>query len=349
MNSLWKEALFLKHVFNEDFLASSDQYQDTMESVILPWLKQRVTEKLIQTADNRPLFCASYTADVPVGTVVIVHGFTENAYKYSELIYSLLQHHYSVLAYDQRGHGRSWRDQGVSDLSVTHVERFDDYVSDLGIVCDSFLPTMPRPVFVFAHSMGGAVTALFLEKYPDVFQAAVLCAPMIAPNTSGIPVPVVEAICGAARLCHRGRKNPFFLKPWSGPEDFSTSCATDKARFDWYNGVKTAREQFHNSIPSYGWTRESVHVTARILAKGAPERISCPVVLFTADDDNSVLPEPQKAFISRVSNGRHVFVPGSRHEIFRSTDDVLYPWWHQVLSFLNNAAGEYRKGSGKKI
>ena len=45
------------------------------------------------------------------------------------------------------------------------------------------------------------------------------------------------------------------------------------------------------------------------------------------------LPDPQKAFIARVPSGRSVFVPGSRHEIFRSENAVLFPWWHQVISF----------------
>ena len=87
--------------------------------------------------------------------------------------------------------------------------------------------------------MGGAVASLFLEKYPEVFSAAVLCAPMIAPQTRGVPFPVV-------------------MKPWSGPENFATSCATDPRRFAWYDSVKTSTKAFHNSVPSYRWTHESL-------------------------------------------------------------------------------------------
>ena len=35
------------------------------------------------------------------------------------------------------------------------------------------------PLFLFGHSMGGCVSALFLEKYPDTFKAAVLTSPML--------------------------------------------------------------------------------------------------------------------------------------------------------------------------
>ena len=123
------------------------------------------------------------------------------------------------------------------------------------------------------------------------------------------------------------------MKPWAGPEDFSTSCATDPGRFAWYDAVKTSNEAFHNSIPSYRWTKESLAVRNKILAEGAPESIVCPVLLFTAEHDFSVLPAPQKDFISRVPAGEHVFVNDARHEIFRSSNSVLFPWWHRILAF----------------
>ena len=140
-----------------------------------------------------------------------------------------------------------------------------------------------------------------------------------------------------ARLLGLAKKNPFFMKPWSGPEDFATSCATDPERFAWYDGIKTSYPEFRNSIPSYQWSLESIGVTAKILAAGAPESISCPVLLFTAEHDHSVMPGPQEQFISRVPKGRQLFVRNARHEIFRSSNDVFFPWWHENLLFLKEA------------
>jgi len=78
-------------------------------------------------------------------------------------------------------------------------------------------------------------------------------------------------------------------------------------------------------------------VTKKILAPGAPEKIACPLLLFTAEHDYSVMPKPQEQFISRVPKGKRVFVTGARHEIFRSENKVFFPWWHEILSFLNSA------------
>ena len=316
-----------------DFLVMSPDYSGTMSSVVLPFLRDREKQATLTAPDGTALYCVTYCADHPAGSVLVLHGFTENAFKYSEIIYSLVRSGFSVVAYDQRGHGRSGRSPCISDSSVTHVEHFDDYVSDLKMVVDRLLAPMPEPHMIFAHSMGGAVAALFLEKYPDVFRAALLCAPMIAPSTRGFSVPAARAVCLAAKLAGRGRRHPFFMKPWSGPEDFSTSCATDPARFAWYDEIKTSREEFRNSVPTYNWTLESLGVTDRILAPGAPEKITCPVLLSSADKDFSVMPEPQKSFIDRVPHGKQIFVRDSRHEIFRSVNDVFFPWWHQVLEF----------------
>ena len=324
----------MEELFNQDGLILSSRYEETMRSVVLPYLKAREEEKTLRGDGGKPLFCSVFTGETPRKTAVIVHGFTENAFKYAELIYSLLQNGFCVVAYDQRGHGRSWRDEKIRDLSLTHVDHFLEDVRDLEIVCRETLGSLPKPWVVFAHSMGGAVTSLFLESHPEVFSRAALCAPMIAPNLGGVPPIVVKAICVGARLLGKGKKRIFTSRPYDGPEAFETSCASGRERFDWYNRVKDTTPAYHNNGPTYGWTDQSIQVTRRILKKGEVEKITCPVLLSTAQIDSSVMPAPQGKFIQRVKQGRRIFVEGARHEIFRSNDEVLFPWWHEVLTFL---------------
>ena len=186
--------------------------------------------------------------------------------------------------------------------------------------------------------MGGAVASLYLEKYPDTFSSAALCAPMIAPDTGGIPGFIALGIARILCLFGKSKKNPFFIRPYSGPEDFDTSCATDPARFAWYDREKASCEAYQNSAPSCRWIVESISVTRKILAAGAPESIVCPVLLSTADKDTSVRPEAQKLFIDRVPGGKQIFVKDSKHEIFRSVNQVFFPWWHDILLFFKEAA-----------
>lgn len=324
--------------FNEDGLVLSENYADTMENVVLPWLKQREKTQTVAGQEEKPLCCVSYDADAPKGTVLVLHGFTECAEKFSEVIYSLLQNGFSVVAYDQRGHGHSWRDDAAKkDVSLTHVSDFNEYEQDLLAVCGAVLKKMPKPWMIFAHSMGGAVTGLFLERHPDVFSRAALCAPMIAANL-GMPRLVVTGLCHLFKLFGQGKRRVFVSKPYSGPEDFNTGFATSRERFDWYDKVKHDHKEYWNNGPSYSWTLEAIRVNRWLLAPGAVEKIACPVKLYTAENDTSVLPEPQKQFIGRVKRGEWALVKGAKHEIFRSTDDVLFPWWHDVLAFLKKGA-----------
>lgn len=320
--------------FNPDGLALSRGYAETMEKSVLPYINARRTDAVIEGDGGRPIFTSRFDAGAPRGTAVIVHGFTENADKFSEIIHSLLRNGFSVLAYDQRGHGRSWRADGVTDISLTHVDQFDEYVRDLEIVCDRVLSAMPKPWVLFCHSMGGAVSALFLERHPDVFARAAMCAPMIAPDRGGVPLGASRLLCRAAKAVGKGKKRIFFSKPYAGAEDFATSCAAGRERFDWYEALRVATPSFQNNGPSYGWTLESLNVTERILAPGEVEKIAVPVRVYTAGNDTTVMPDAQAKFAARLKNGTRTVVEGAKHEIYRSADDVLFPWWHEILTFL---------------
>ena len=319
--------------FNPDGLVLSGRYADTMNDVVLPWLAAWRSDVTVAGTDGRPLFCSRWDAEESRGTVVIVHGFTENADTYAELIHSLLCNGYSVVAYDQRGHGRSWRNPAITDISLTHVDRFGEYVDDLKAVCDRILADMPRPWQLFAHSMGGAVSALFMEQYPDVFEKATLCAPMIAPNLGGLPPAVAKLLCGTADLMGRDKRRVPLSRPYARAEAFDTSCASGRERFEWYESIRVRTPVFQNNGPTFGWTREAMRASKDVLALGAVEHIGVPVWVFTAENDSSVMPDAQKAFVARLTHGRRTLVPGSKHEIYRSPDAVLFPWWRGILVF----------------
>ncbi|MBQ8162132.1 MAG: alpha/beta hydrolase [Clostridia bacterium] len=314
-------------------LVSEENYASSMEKIILPFLKAREEAQTVPGKDGKPLSAHLYRADDPRGTVVMVHGFTECALKFSDMVYGFLQNRLNVVIYDQRGHGYSWRHPDLPGKDHTWVGRFQDYVDDLEAITDTFLPSLPRPCFLFGHSMGGAVSALFLESHPDVFDRAILSSPMIAPHTGGIPVWVSKVICRAGILFGKEKQRIFVSQPYHGPEDFDTSCATSRERFDWYDRIKQDTRDYQNSCPTYRWTLESLNVTRAILKEGAVEKLDLPVLVFQADQDTSVQAAPQKAFADRLKHGTFCHVDNARHEIYRSTDDVLFPYWDKVLDF----------------
>jgi alpha-beta hydrolase superfamily lysophospholipase len=94
-------------------------------------------------------------ATQPRGVVAIVHGFKDHGDRYDELARRLVKEGVAVYALDLRGHGRSAGRRAWFDA-------FDDNLTDV----DVFLADVRRhepglPVFLFGHSIGGAVVTLY--------------------------------------------------------------------------------------------------------------------------------------------------------------------------------------------
>lgn len=111
----------------------------------------------------------------PVGRVVVVHGLGEHAGRYDLLAAPLTARGYSVLAYDQRGHGASEGKRG-------HVADFGLFLEDLHRVLAEAKRSLPGPgePFLMGQSMGGLVLLRYLQSYPAAPPGAVLSAPWLA-------------------------------------------------------------------------------------------------------------------------------------------------------------------------
>ena len=106
-------------------------YAQQMQEVIEPYLETCRKNGYYERQTGMPLYYETYTVENPKGNVVIVHGFTENVEKYWEVIYYFIKEKYQVYLMDHRGHGKSFREAGDLDCSLTHVENFEDYIEDL--------------------------------------------------------------------------------------------------------------------------------------------------------------------------------------------------------------------------
>jgi pimeloyl-ACP methyl ester carboxylesterase len=93
--------------------------------------------------------------------------------KFSELVYGFYHQGYSVFIYEQRGYGHSSRIG--KDPRRAHTDDFMFFARDLNAFMEQVVKARhPDDIYLFAHSMGGAVAALYLKEYPDavMFQAA---------------------------------------------------------------------------------------------------------------------------------------------------------------------------------
>ena len=312
---------------------SEVNYAQTMETVVEPFLAARRTKTTFPGFDGAPISYEAYPAENAVATVVIVHGYTESAEKFREMSYYFLMMGLNVFAIDNRGHGNSAR-RNPDDPQTVTIGRFEDYVEDLQTFVTTVVkPAYPDlPLYVYAHSMGGAITVQHLQTYPGVFERAVLSAPMIMAKMP-MPIPAAQALGEAFVLAGKGDARVFVFHGFNPDATFETSNDTSKARFDYYHAKRLQNPLLQTASASYRWVREAAKVTKRNLDPKRCAKIQIPVLLFQPEEDHSVVSEKEDAFIAMVRFGRIVKLRGCRHEIYASVDDTLLQYLRLIEAF----------------
>jgi len=133
------------------------------------------TAETIKARDGTELYARHWEPSGEVrAVVVIMHGLKDHSAHYASIAGRLAAGGYSVHAFDLRGHGRSAGPRVAPG-------RWTDYVDDL----DRFLTDVEakhpgKPVFLFGHSMGGAIAALTAERHQPKLAGLVLSGPALA-------------------------------------------------------------------------------------------------------------------------------------------------------------------------
>lgn len=302
-----------------------------LAETITPYLNGRRTVLTVTSADGTALYTLYYRADTPRGTLVITHGFGEHADKYCEFIYYCLLAGLSVLIYDQRGHGRSTR---KAPLGVIHVDRFTDYLNDFDAVYAAYEKDLARPLYLFGHSMGGAIATLILEKYPARFKSAVLSAPMLDLTYKGKDrLMAVLAATAACLFTNRKKPIPVRKKEESGTP-FERSNYRSPARFAATRALIEQNPLFSGGTPSRAWALAALGVRKQIFKKGTPEQVEAPILLLTAEKENRVSNEAHALFAARAPRVTHLHLADTRHEILFAEDEKAFPVLEKIHEFL---------------
>ncbi len=314
---------------------SETNYAETMKNTVEPYLKSVGTDDYFKSFDGKPIHYEKYAAPDAEGTVVLVHGFTESAEKFHEMSYNFLQMGFNVYAIDNRGHGRSFR-LNPDDPETVTVARFADYVEDLNTLITQVVRRdgAREPLFLYGHSMGGAISVQYLQTYPGVFKKAVLSSPMIMANTANLPGGLVSVIASLGKLVGKSNKKPGFMGGFDPTKTYEDSHDTSKARFDYYMEKRKNDRQLQTASPSYNWTLEAVRVAKKNLDPARCRKIDLPVLLCKPAEDGAVIPEKEDAFIALLPNGRLQQFPNSKHEIYASVDETVLMYLQTIEAFL---------------
>ena len=121
--------------------------------------------------------------------LVVLHGLKDHSSRYAALAQALVDRGFAVYAFDLRGHGESPGER-------VWVDSFDQYLDDLDAFMKLVRQREPgRPVFLFGHSMGGGIAALWtITRQPDL-AGLVLSGPALKPGAG-----VSRFLIGATKI-----------------------------------------------------------------------------------------------------------------------------------------------------
>lgn len=310
-----------------------------MNKHALPYLNGISTTGYLAVPDHpesKGVYYEYYRAKDAKGTIVISHGFSESAEKYKEVIYYMVSSGYSVFIIDQRGHGRSLRVS--SHPNKIHVEHFGDYVSDLHLFVEKIVKprTAGLPLYLFAHSMGGAIGALYLETYPNDFQKAVLSSPMLRINTSIFPETAALLIARSMVKQGKGEAYGLWQHDFIPGESFSDSASSCEERFLYYSKKREATPHFQVSGSTYNWIYEAIRADRSMRSKEGCSKIKIPILVFQCMKDSSVDARGISEFVSHTPSAKLIQITDCKHEIYNSCDSVLKKYYDQLFRFLRD-------------
>lgn len=132
----------------------------------------RAMNPTLTTTDGLTLHVREWPRPDARGTVLIVHGLGEHIGRYAHIAAQLNAWGWSVVGYDQRGHGASEGARGA-------LAQRDDLLRDLALVIDAVRAQNPGPLVLFGHSLGGLVAARFVAERLRAIDALVLSSPAL--------------------------------------------------------------------------------------------------------------------------------------------------------------------------
>ncbi len=134
-----------------------------------------LTEDWITAGDGLRLHVSRWTPEdrAPRAAAIVVHGLTEHAGRYEELAAGLCRLGCGVYCMELRGHGRS-------EGSRIFMRWFDEHLDDMDLLFQLVRGEQPeRPLVLFGHSMGGAISALFCITRQPPLAGLILSAPAL--------------------------------------------------------------------------------------------------------------------------------------------------------------------------
>lgn len=259
------------------------------------------------------------TGDAQKPSVVLLHGFTDNGLCWRRLATDLSPD-YDLVMIDAAGHGKSggpehgFRERAVSDVGAVIAALHLDHPALVG------------------HSMGAGTAAGVAAAYPEQIRAIVLEDPGWRDESASPSAPAASG---------QGSHAPLGSPAWiAWNREFKA-----RTRAEQRTEAIAERPQWpQEDLPDWAEAKAQFNLAvfdapevARPSWRGLLARITCPVLLITADPERGAIVTPNVAqeAVAGLHAGRTVHISGAGHNIRR---EAYAPFRDAVTAFLHETA-----------
>jgi lysophospholipase len=268
------------------------------------------------------------------GSLLFANGRGDFVEKYIEAIAHWHAQGWHVTSFDWRGQGDS-----RGHIKGGHLDSFDPLVADGSALLRWWIRKRPGPHVAIGHSMGGHLLLRIMAEHRHPLDAAVLVAPMIAPNASPIPIWLGRRI--SAALCRLGWREKLAWKQNERPrlkgierQYYLTSCDDRYADELWW---KERERGYDLGPPSWGWVSAAYRSSAE-LRPGMLKRVDTPTLLLGTARDRLVSPNAIRRAARLIPGAELLMFPDAAHELLRESDPVRLEVMSRIDAFLGEHA-----------
>jgi lysophospholipase len=296
----------------------------------------------LTTADGVRIRLGDWPLEGAKGTVLLFPGRTEYVEKYGRAARDFAAHGYRTLAIDWRGQGLA--DRVAGDPALGHVAKFSDYQKDV----DTVLAALPKlgiegPVFLLAHSMGGAIGLRALHRKLPV-KAAAFTAPMWGLHLPLLIKPVAWMLSSASEYLGRGET----LAPGTNSDAYVlhelfavNKLTSDSGMYDYMQTQARAHPNLNIGGPTMTWLHEALVEMRRLNGMPSP---ATPCVTFLGGDEAIVSPQSIRSRMVRWASGHLELVEGARHEVMMESPQVRAFCFETCAAHFNAQLGTRKPG-----
>jgi len=281
----------------------------------------------------------SFPPTEPKAHIIYVEGLSEFAEKTFEMAHDFNAAGYGFWVLDRKGQGASGR--LLREAFKAHSNGFKTDAEDLVKFRMAHVP-FNVPVILLGHSTGALVSLMALHDRPELFDGAIMTAPLLGLQHAALKGR--ERLAALLPLPRFIREAPAFqpaewmLRTAEAPKLKAGDFSSDPLRMLVHDYWMQKKPDLRLGAPTYGWIQSVCQAVAKVTRRSYLNDIKKPLQVFTVGHEYLVNNSSVFAAFKGRDNVDYHHIPDARHEILMEADTIRKPLLQAMDGFIKKIA-----------